>query len=200
MKIEYPLGATPLDSDELTGLRLPYVSTREQLDHLEQANITSGLIWLSRKNGKEVLSEDFVRKLHKALFGDVWGWAGIFRCSEKNIGIDPQQIVIQLHNLLEDAKFWYANKTYAPIEAAVRFHHRLVFIHPFANGNGRHARIMADALLTKVYKVKPIDWSGGYKLQAMNKRREQYITALRAADQGNFSMLLAFAGACNEKA
>jgi len=194
MNIEDPINATPLSSDELDGLKLPHVNTRAQLDHLEQANITSGLIWLNRKNGKDIFSEIFVRKLHKMLFGEVWQWAGTFRTSEKNLGIDPQHISIQVHNLLKDAKFWFENNSYNPIMAAVRFHHRLVFIHPFPNGNGRHARIMANALLTKVYKMDPIDWAGGYELQVMNQRRKQYITALRDADTGNFSSLLDFVG------
>lgn len=120
-KLEYPEGATPLDADELAGLKLPHVTTRDQLDHLEQANIQEGLRWLERRrNKKDVLHEGFVRELHRRLFGEVWSWAGTFRATEKNIGIDPHQIGLQLRHLLDDVAYWIENKTYAPAEIAVR--------------------------------------------------------------------------------
>lgn len=191
--IDYPEGATPLDWDELSGLKFKHVTTRGQLDHLEQANIQNGLGWLKRRrNKRDIFHEGFVRELHKRLFGEVWSWAGTFRTTEKNIGINPSQISIQLRNLLDDVRYWVAHKTYDPLEAALRFHHRLVFIHLFPNGNGRHARIMADILLVDVFGVDSIDWAGGYDLQAMNERRQAYIGALRLADSGNYQALLAF--------
>lgn len=190
MSIEYPEGATPLDPDEMEGLKFKHVTTREELDHLEQGNIQDGLVWLQRYKDTDVLTEGFVRELHKRLFGDVWVWAGTFRKTEKNIGVDPAQIGVQLHMLLDDACFWIDNGTYEPSEAAVRLHHRLVYIHLFPNGNGRHARILADALLTKTLQQAPIDWAGGYDLQAMNERRKQYIQALRAADGGDLEPLM----------
>jgi len=192
--MDYPEGATPLDPDEMEGLKYPHVTTRGQLDHLEQANIENGLLWLGRQKKPEILTDQFVRKLHKQLFGEVWKWAGSFRKTEKNIGIDPIQISIQLRNLLDDAQYWVDNETYGPMEAAVRFHHKLVYIHPFPNGNGRHARIMADAVLEKMYGVDQIDWAGGYDLQEMNERRNQYIAALRAADAGDYGPLFQFVG------
>lgn len=192
MSFEYPEGATPLDPDEIEGLKFKHVTTRGQLDHLEQANIQDGLIWLQRFKGTDILNEGFARELHKRLFGDVWAWAGIFRQTEKNIGVDPIQIGVQLRILLDDTRFWIENGTYEPLEAAVRFHHRLVYVHLFPNGNGRHARIMADAMLTKLFKEEPVDWAGGYDLQSMNERREQYIQALRAADGGDIKLLMQF--------
>ncbi len=193
--VEYPEGATPLDPDELAGLRFKHVSTRGELDQLEQAGITDGLKWLAKQKMPDVLSEAFVRELHKKLFGSVWKWAGTFRRTEKNIGADPIQVSIQLRQLLDDAKYWIENGTYEPKELAARFHHKLVYIHPFPNGNGRHARIMADAILTKLLKQPAIDWAGNYKLEAMNERRNEYIAALRAADGNDFSELLKFVGA-----
>lgn len=187
-------GQTPLDPDELAGLKHPHVTNRGQLDQLEQANIQQGLIWLGRQRDPDILSDEFVRKLHRQLFGDVWSWAGTYRSTEKNIGIDPRQIPEQLRNLLDDVRFWIDQATFPPEEIALRFHHRLVYIHPFVNGNGRFARIIADALLQKVLGVKPIDWRGGYELEAINPRREQYIAALRAADRGDYSLLFEFAG------
>lgn len=191
MSINYPDGATVMDPDELAGLKFKHVTTRGELDHLEQANIQQGLLWLQRYKGTDFLNEGFIRDLHQRLFGEVWNWAGSFRTTEKNIGIDPIQIGIQLRNLLDDVQYWIEHQTYQPLEIAIRFH-RLVYIHLFANGNGRHARIMANALLTKVLEQKPIDWSGGYDLQKMNERREQYIEALRAADGGDIQPLLDF--------
>ncbi len=193
--VDYPDGATPLDPDELDGLKFKHVSTRGELDQLEQAGITEGLKWLDKQKNPDVLSEAFVLELHKRLFGSVWMWAGTFRRTEKNIGVDPIQVAIQLRQLLDDAKYWVEHGTYSPKELAARFHHKLVFIHSFPNGNGRHARIMSDAVLTKLLNEPAIDWAGGYRLEAMNERRDQYIAALRAADGNDMSALLEFVGA-----
>jgi Fic-DOC domain mobile mystery protein B len=191
--MEYPEGATPLDPNEQGGLKFKHVTTREQLDELEQANIESGLLWLARHRG-DVLTDDFAVTLHKRLFGDVWNWAGTFRKTGKNIGIDPIYIPVELRTLMHNARYWAEHKTYSPPEAAVRLHHRLVQIHPFPNGNGRHARIVADAVLTRVYETPAINWAGGHNLQKMNERRAAYIASLKAADQGNFEPLMAFVG------
>jgi len=191
---EYIEGQTPLDPDELDGLKHPHVTTRGELDQLEQANIENGLVWLSRQRSPDILTDGFARKLHKQLLGDVWTWAGSYRLTEKTIGIDPLQISVQLTTLFEDVRYWVVHKTYPPIEAAIRFHHRLVSIHPFANGNGRFSRIMVDALLEDVFDAGPIDWGGGYELQHMNDRRQQYIAALRAADAGDYALLFQFVG------
>ena len=192
IEIQYAEGATPLDPNELGGLKHKHITTQGELDQLEQANIESGLLWLGRTRA-HVLTDDFAITLHKRLFGDVWDWAGTFRKTGKNIGIDPVHIPVELRSLIGDAKYWADNKTYPAIEAAVRLHHRLVKIHPFPNGNGRHARIMADTVLNRVYKAEPIDWAGGYDLQKMNERRTTYIAALKAADQNDIGPLMAFA-------
>ena len=190
-----PEGATPLDPDERAGLKLKHVTTRGELDELEQANIQSGLQWLSRSRRKDVLSDEFLRRLHKQLFGEVWEWAGTFRQTEKNIGIDPLYVSVQLRTLIDDARYWAEHKTYPPLEAAARFHHRLVQIHPFPNGNGRHARLAADLYLEKHFGHAPIEWAHGFDLQADNARRTVYIAALRAADGGDYVPLLEFVGA-----
>lgn len=195
MKFEEPEGATQLDPDEIEGLKFQHITTRGELDELEQANITQGLRWLARQRGGDLLTDEFIRKLHKQLFGDVWGWAGTYRLREKNIGIDPVQINVQLRNLLDDARYWVENQTYDPLEAASRFHHRMVQIHPFPNGNGRHARISADVYLEKYFDHPRIEWASGFDLQADNDRRTAYIAALRAADAFNFEPLLRFVGA-----
>ena len=185
----------PLDLDELNGLKFNHVTTRGELNQLEQVGITDGLKWLDKQKNLNILSEAFVLELHKRLFGSVWSWAGTFRHTEKNIGVDPLQIAILLRQLLDDAKYWIEYGTYPPKELVARFHHKLVYFHAFPNGNGRHARIIVDVVLKKLLNESAIDWAGGFKLEAMNERRSQYITALRAADGHDFKPLLVFVGA-----
>lgn len=187
-------GMTPLDPDEIVGLRFRHITTRGELDALEQANIQSGLVWLTRRRKTDSLTDTFVRMLHRRLFGEVWTWGGQFRRTEKNIGIDPLHIPVQLRMLLDDARYWAERGTFAPLEAAARFHHRLVQIHAFPNGNGRHARIAADSYLAEHFGQAPIDWSAGQDLQQSTQRRDSYIAALRAADAGDYAPLLAFVG------
>jgi len=192
-----PEGATPLDPDEINGIKFKHITMRAELDQLEQVNVQNGLSWLKRRRKGDILTEEFVRKLHRQLFGEVWRWAGAFRQTEKNIGIDPVQIAVQLRVLLDDVRYWAGNNTYSPLEAAARFHHRLVQIHCFPNGNGRHARIMADTYLRACFEHAPIDWAGGRDLMKDNERRDKYIAALRAADGGDFLQILSFVGVVN---
>ena len=160
-----PEGATPLDPDEMEGLKFRHITTRDELNELEQANIEQGLLWLSRQRGGDVLTDQFICGLHKRLFGDVWSWAGIFRKTEKNIGIDPLHISVQLRILVDNARYWARHDVYPALEAAARFHHRLTNIHPFPNGNGRHARIAADEFLEQYYDHPPVIWAHGFDLQ-----------------------------------
>ena len=194
-EMDEPVGATPLDDDEIEGLRQKHVSTRAELNQLEQAAIVKGLAWLDRQKTPEVLSLDFLRELHRRLFSDVWAWAGTFRVTEKNIGVDPATIQVETQKLLDDANYWIKENVYPARELAVRFHHRLVKIHPFPNGNGRHARIMADAILQKHLGEQAINWAGKYELGEMNDRRKQYISALKAADGEDYQPLLEFVDA-----
>ena len=191
----YPDGATPLDPDEIEGLKFKHVTTRGELDELEQANIEAGLLWVSRRRKSDILTEEFARNLHRRLFGRVWKWAGKFRLTEKNIGVDPAEISVRLRVLLDDARYWAAHGTFAPLDAAARFHHRLVQIHPFPNRNGRHARILVDIFLEEIYQHAPVDWAAGDDLQSLNSRRDAYIAALRAADADEYGPLLEFVGA-----
>lgn len=195
MTFQEPDGATPLDPDERQGLKYDHITTRGELDELEQANIEQGLAWAAKRRSRDVFDDGFIRRLHKELFGDVWTWAGTYRQTEKNIGIDPLQIPEQLRMLLGDARYWAENDVYPPLEAAARFHHEMVQIHPFPNGNGRHARIAADLMLEEVYEHPPVKWASGFDLQADNERRQAYLAALRAADREDFAPLLAFVGA-----
>jgi Fic-DOC domain mobile mystery protein B len=187
--MNYPEGATPLDPDELSGLKFKHIETRGQLDQMEQVNVQQGLIWLDKQKDPEILTIHFCLELHKRLFGEVWDWAGRFRQSEKNIGINPIFISVELKKLLDDVRAWGEFKTYSPKESALRFHHRLVQIHVFSNGNGRHSRIMADALLKYTYKSPQMNWSG-HNLQKISEHRKKYIASLRKADAKDYETLL----------
>ncbi len=190
--MEEPEGATPLEPDERVGLKFPHIQTRGELDQMEQVNIQDGLLWLGKQKKPDVLSEAFIKRLHKEMLGEVWKWAGEFRKTEKNLGVDPLQISVQLRSLLSDVGYWIENGTYKPKEIAIRFHHRLVHIHLFPNGNGRHARVLADTLLKSKLGEEPLDWARADDLQSMNERRSEYITALEKADKGDYDPLFKF--------
>jgi len=189
--IEYADDATPLDYDELKGLLPTHITTRGELDFLEMGNINQAIIWSENLKTADILNIDFICKLHQRMFSNVWKWAGKFRKSQKNIGIPYVQIEVELQTLCDDAQAWAEYKTYSSDEFAARFHHRLVFIHPFSNRNGRHARLMADLILEKLFAVKVFSW-GGANLTDQNKTREEYIRALKLADEHDYSLLLKF--------
>jgi Fic-DOC domain mobile mystery protein B len=191
MNFEYPEGATPLEREEAEGLLLSHISTRKELDRFEQENIIEAEKWAFKGRKKDSLTVDFFLRLHKKMFGSVWRWAGQFRTSDKNIGVPVWQISTELKKLCDDVAFWIGNATYPPDEIAARFHHRLTMIHPFPNGNGRHARLMTDILLEKVLGQPHFTWGSG-NLTDAGDCRKQYIDALYAADQRDFGPLLAF--------
>ncbi|XWN36464.1 MAG: mobile mystery protein B [Balneola sp.] len=188
---DYPEGATPIDEDERKALLIPHISTREELNEWEQRNITDAYSWLERTRQKDYLSEEFIRKLHKEMFGKVWAWAGNYRQTDKNIGVDWSQIPVRFRQLLDDTSFWIDHETYTPDEIATRFHHRLVFIHLFSNGNGRHARVSTDVLLEKVLGQEPFSWGSGSLMEESDIRRT-YIEALRSADKNDYQPLIEF--------
>lgn len=191
MNFDYPPGATPIDPDEADGLLLPHITSRSELDRWEQDNIAEAETWALRRKPKDLLSADFICKLHRRMFGNVWKWAGEFRRSGKNIGIDWRSIRPALKDLLEDVKVWLEFGSYPPDEVAARFHHRLVSIHLFANGNGRHARLMADLLLVHVLGRPRFTW-GSRNLTQAGDCRKQYIAALQSADNHDYRLLLEF--------
>lgn len=183
-------GATPLDPDEVRGLIPAHIRSQAELNQWEQANILDGSTWALRAREQDVLSERFVRELHRHMFGNTWRWAGTFRITGKNIGVDAVQIALQLRELLENVRYWIEHQTFPIDEIAARFHHRLVVIHPFPNGNGRHARLMTDVLLRRNH-AEAFSW-GGSNLEAAGGARDRYLAALRAADAGDYAELLAF--------
>ena len=184
-------GATPIEPDEADGLLLTHITTRGELDRWEQDNIIEALAWLEKATPTDILNEKFVKELHKRMFGNVWKWAGQFRKTDKNIGGPWHQISIGLKNLFDDTSYWINHQNYSPDEIAVRFHHRLVSVHPFPNGNGRHARLLTDTLLENVLECPRFTW-GGKDLTGAGDVRKEYISALQAADAQDFNPLLAF--------
>ncbi len=194
LDLNYIDGQTPIDEDEKDGLLIGTITTKADLDEFEQQNIEEAIQWaLGRRfNTKDVFTERFIHTLHKRMYGHVWAWAGTFRKTVKNIGIDWYQIPAELKMLCDDTVFWIENKTYAPDEIAVRFKHRLVSIHCFPNGNGRHSRLMGDIIIEKIFEQDVFSW-GGANLTKKGDARAAYLVAVKAADTGNYSPLLSFA-------
>lgn len=194
LKLEYHDGQTPLDETEKEGLRIASVSTHAELDELEQLNLEKALAWIIQTKLKpdQILTEKFLKNVHKRMFGDVWKWAGEFRKTDKNIGTKWPQIGIELKQLLDDVNYWVENETYAADEIAIRFKHRLVSIHCFANGNGRHSRLMADIIIETIFKSELFSWSHS-RMSKPDEVRKTYISALKAADNGNIEPLVTFA-------
>ena len=192
---DYKDGQTPLNEEEKEGLKIKTIATHQELDEFEQQNIEAALGWLMKKkiSSELFLSEKFIKELHAKMFGSVWLWAGTFRKSNKNIGVEWRTIAVDLKKLFDDCFYWLENKTFSEEEIAIRFKHRVVFIHPFPNGNGRLSRLMADVMMEKVFKKPVFSW-GGININTDNKL---YLKAIREADQGNFKPLIKFSKSKN---
>jgi len=182
-------GQTPLDPDEARGLLPDWIATRADLNLAEEQNITTGIAWAARAIKRQaVLNQEFLRALHKNMFGRVWQWAGQYRDTERNIGVAPHSITSDLMNLLQDAETWDQFETYSSDERAARLHHRLTVIHPFPNGNGRCARVFTDLYLEQRKAIK-FTWGNGLPPEV---QRTSYLAAIRAADAHDYSALMAF--------
>lgn len=184
--LDYPPGATPVDADEASALIPGHITTREDLNEWEQANIATATVWVRRTSADSFLPET-VTGLHRRMFDRTWEWAGEFRNSDKNIGVPKEQIGEELKKLLDDGRYWLEHETYPAREAALRLHHRMVWVHPFPNGNGRHARLWVD-LVVRQAGGPAIAWGG--RLGQAGAMRRQYIAALEAADKGDYAPLL----------
>jgi len=194
LELEYKDGQTPLDEEEKEGLRIKSITTQRELDEFEQLNIEKAVEWTihTNLNPEKILTEKFIKSLHKRMYGDVWKWGGEFRKTNKNIGIKWTQIGIKLKNLIDDTKYWIENKTYLPEEIAIRFKHRIVAIHCFANGNGRHSRMMADIIIESIFGKEIFSWHKSTMVKA-DETRKAYVKALKEADNGNIHPLIKFA-------
>jgi Fic-DOC domain mobile mystery protein B len=185
-------GNTPLSPEELADL-IPNLATKEELNEWERENILLAREWATsdRTAPLQMVSDQYIRKLHERMFDQTWKWAGLYRLTEKNIGVPVHEIRERLMALLGDVHYWIENKTYSPDEIAVRFHHRLVSIHAFPNGNGRHARLIADVLVMKLGNPA-LTW-GSANLVDEGASRTRYLEAIRTADDGEIQPLLQFA-------
>ena len=182
--------ATPLTPEERSGLIPTHISLRSELNELEQKNIAEADRWaFSRK--RKVLDEPFLRGLHRRMFNSVWKWAGDYRTTERNLGVASYLLQPELYQILDDARYWIENATYGPDELAIRFHHRLVFVHPFPNGNGRWSRLASDLLIVRNGGGR-FTW-GRANLQPASDVRRAYVDALHAADQNDIEPLVTFA-------
>lgn len=190
VRLEYPPGSTPLEAEELDALIPGHITTQGQLDEWETANVAKGMRWARTSRG-DLFTEEFCRKLHKAMFGETWEWAGRFRKTDKNIGCSWNRVGIELRKTLDDAKFWMENGTFSIHEIAVQFHHRLVSVHPFPNGNGRFSRAMADILVFR-NTSEPLLWTSLGNLANVGEIRKEYISVLKSADNGDYRWLIAF--------
>ncbi len=189
-------GATPLDEEVLQGL-IPGLTTQRELDEFEAVNIARARLWAqgSRSLKRDLLSISGLKKLHNKMFEDTWEWAGSFRLKDTNIGVSPAKIQSDLAILLGDVLYWLQHQTFSKEEIAIRFHHRLVFIHPFPNGNGRFSRLTADLFLDQ-QGLPRFTWGKSYLDQNPQNARGRYIQALQKADrEENYSDLLEFAKA-----
>ena len=187
--LEQDDASTPLTHEEREGLIPSYITLRSELNEAEQSNILEAAEWAFARK-RDVLDERFLTNLHQRMFGRVWRWAGQFRTTDRNIGVDPYRIPVDLRQLLDDCRYWIEHDSYPPDEIAARFHHRLVFIHPFPNGNGRHARLATDLLLHNLGRAR-FSW-GQANLVDASETRQRYVAALRAADHHDIGPLLEF--------
>lgn len=194
LDLDHIEGKTPLEEEEKDGLLATSVTTHGELDEFEQLNIEKAVAWSIRNKftTEKILTEEFIKLVHKKMLSDVWSWSGKFRRSEKNIGVDWINIGSELKYLLDDTNYLIKHATYPPDEIAIRFKHRLVYIHCFPNGNGRHSRLMADIIIENIFNQEIFTW-GSSGLVIAGDLRTRYMSALRDADKGNYLPLITFA-------
>ncbi len=183
-------GATPLSPEDHEHLIPTHITLRSELNDLEASGVTKAEGWAFDRSRSmaTLLTEQFIRALHKQMLGEVWTWAGTYRLVGTSLGIELVRIQVELRKSLDDARYWLEHSTFSPDEIAVRFHHRLVVIHPFPNGNGRLSRLMADVLIV-AQRAQRFPWGRNLGTE----RRERYLAALRAADKGDCTEIIAFA-------
>jgi Fic-DOC domain mobile mystery protein B len=185
-------GNTPLSPEEVAEL-IPNLATKEELNEWERQNILSARLWAlrDRSTASDIVEDEYVRKLHKKMFDQTWKWAGRYRKTDKNVGVPFPEIPQRLAALFGDVRYWIDHATYSLDEIAVRYHHRLVFIHPFPNGNGRHGRLVADLLVMRL--GRPAFTWGRSGLVKPDVLRERYLGAIRTADMSDIRPVLEFA-------
>ena len=193
LELQYIKDQTPISEEEKEGLLL-FLDTNNELNEAEQKNITLAIEWTKKTSFyiSDILSEEFLNRVHKNMFGDVWRWAGTYRKTNKNIGVDKFDISTELKKVFDDCRYWIENKTFNKDEIAIRLKHRIVLIHPYPNGNGRHSRLIGDILINKYFGLPVFSWSNN-NLTNEGEARAKYLSALRKADNGNYEDLIIFA-------
>jgi Fic-DOC domain mobile mystery protein B len=181
---------TPLTVEEREELIPSYIALRHELNEAEQTNIGEAQRWAESRK-RDVLDRTFLNELHRRMFGAVWRWAGQYRKTARNIGVEAYRISTDVQQAIDDARYWVEHATYPPDEIAVRFSHRLVEIHPFPNGNGRFSRLVGDLLAGQLDKP-PFTW-GQASIVDVRETRARYVEALQAADKHDIGPLLVFA-------
>jgi Fic-DOC domain mobile mystery protein B len=191
---EHVEGQTPINEDEMNGLLHPHITLQSELNEFEQRNIQKAEEWIlsSRFKKEQILTVKFTKMVHKRMFGDVWRWAGSQRNRATNIGVDWESIPFHLKQLIDNCSYWIEHQVFPPDEIAIRFKHEIVRIHCFPNGNGRHSRLMADIIIRNIFQQKMFTWRGN-SLQKNGSIREEYLDAVRKADQGDLQPLISFA-------
>jgi len=194
LDLDYMDGQTPLEEEEKEGLLISSIATRGELDEFEQQSIEAAIEWsiMHTSNAKTIFTEEFFCLVHRKMFSGVWRWAGKIRSTNKNLGVSYHQIGIELRALLGDAVYWMENETYSPDEIAIRVKHRVVSIRCFSNGNGRHSRLIADIIISHIFKAPVFSW-GAQTISDDEQRRKKYLQALKSADYGAYNPLLEFA-------
>jgi Fic-DOC domain mobile mystery protein B len=193
--LQEPEGATLVPVDQRDRLLQSWITNRKDLNEAERDNIVKGAAWAPSRRGRnpaDIATPDFAVKLHRRMFGDVWGWAGEYRKTETNIGIAPHLIQVHTPTMFDDVRYRIKEKNFPPDEIAVYMHNRLTFIHLFTNGNGRHARLMADLLIERM-GGKAFSWGGGIPSTGGEELRAKYSAAQKVADNHDIAPLLAFA-------
>lgn len=189
--METPEGATLLDPDEEEDLIPGHIRTKDELSEWEEPNILAAERWLFSRRRHDVLTDTFVRELHRRMFNKTWKWAGKYRRTDKNLGVPWPEVPTSVRQVLDNTSYFIENKTFSLDEIAARLHHSMVVVHPFPNGNGRHTRLLADSLLY-VNQGPRFTWGSGDLQRAKSPVRMRYLQALKQADKGNFEDLLAF--------
>lgn len=194
LSLDATAGQTPLGEEERDGLLITTIATRGELDEFEQLGVEHAVTWTMsiRPRTDRILTEDFLRELHRRMFCDVWRWAGEYRRTNKDLGVDKLRIPVEIRKLLDDCRYWIDHGIFTEDEIGVRLRHRLVSVHPFANGNGRHSRLVADTLVTFGFG-RTVFSCGSVNLTAPGAARAAYLSALRGADEGDYAALITFA-------
>jgi len=185
---------TDLSPEEQLQL-IPSLTTRAELNAAERMNINAARLWAMRPRvlqRPDLLTDTFSRELHRNMFNHIWRWAGRYRTSERNLGWEVHRLSEGIRNAFGDTQCSMQHGTYPLTEVAVRLHHRLVAIHPWPNGNGRHARLMAD-LVVASRAGRELTWGASSDLAFAGQARNRYIAAIQQADAGDMAALLAFA-------